>query len=188
MMLNFLKSIAFVIVLTGAAEVYADSTLVGLDNYAVPAEDIFTDTPAPVDLNSYEGAARFKTKLTQGAQAGPNYAGHYTIVTIGCGTQCQDNWLIDAKTGKILARFQSMIGITYKKNSFLVIINPPDETLLNSYMANPDAPFWSQIKTIYQILKDDQLETIKQMKWTDFSKSLPQPKSSQPNSMPTTRN
>jgi hypothetical protein len=181
-MLTFLKSITFAIALIGTAEVSAGSPLPNLDNYAVPAEEIFTGAPAPVNLNSYIGAARFKTKLVQAAQNGPNYAGHYTIVTIGCGTQCQDNWLIDAKTGKILDKISSMIGVSYAKNSYLLIVNPFDEALLQGYKEHPDAPFWTQIQTIYQIWKENNFKVVKQMPWTDFSAPTHNIQSSQPNS------
>ncbi len=187
-MSTILKSVTFAMSLIGMTAVYADSSLPNLESYTVSAEDIFTGKPAPVDLTSYKGASTYKTKLTEGAQKGPNYAGHYTIVTFGCGTQCQDNWLIDAKTGKIWDRFQSMIGITHEKNSSLLIVNPPDDSLLKSYIAEPGAPFWSQIETIYQIWKDDQFEIVKKMPWTDFSKSLSETSSSQPDSVPTTGN
>lgn len=43
----------------------------------------------------------FRTKITEGAQEGPNFAGHYTITTWGCGTGCVQFAIINAKTGDV---------------------------------------------------------------------------------------
>ena len=133
----------------------------------------FTGTPAPVDLESYKDAETYKTKLTEGAQKGPNYAGHLTIVGFGCGTQCQDNWLIDAKTGKILDRFSSMIGIKYKLDSTLLIINPPDKQLEEAYNVHPEAPFWGDIDTTYEVWTEGKFNILYEDKWVNVIKTNP---------------
>jgi hypothetical protein len=67
--------------------------------YAVPAEHIAK--PAPVDLGKDRDARRFRTTLRDGAAEGPNFAGHYTVTSWGCGSACLQWAIIDAKTGKI---------------------------------------------------------------------------------------
>src|SRR2546423_11174330 len=71
------------------------------EQYAVA--DTFRGPSAPVDLTSEPGARRFRTVLTQGAAGGVNFAGHFTIVTWGCGTQCQSYAVIDASTGRVFS-------------------------------------------------------------------------------------
>ena len=44
-----------------------------------PAQEIFKGKPAAPKLKS-ERDRRFQTKILEGAQTGPNFAGHYTIV------------------------------------------------------------------------------------------------------------
>jgi hypothetical protein len=44
---------------------------------------------------------RFRTVIRFGAAEGPNFAGHYTIVEWGCGTECFQAVLVDGKIGKI---------------------------------------------------------------------------------------
>ncbi len=136
-------------------------------------KEILKGKPAPVNLSSYKGAKTYRTKLKEGAQAGPNFAGHYTIVSYGCGTQCQDNWLIDAKTGKILNRFSSIVGTKQDVGSALLVINPPDPELKKAYKEHPDQPLLGDMETIYEVLKDGKLDVVHKEKWVDVIKSLP---------------
>lgn len=46
-------------------------------------------------------ARLFRTVLNLGAAAGPNFAGHMTIVEFGCGTSCVEWGLVDARTGQV---------------------------------------------------------------------------------------
>lgn len=140
--------------------------------YQVPYGEIFTGTPAPIDLTSFKGANTYRTKLTEGAKQGPNFAGHYTVVSFGCGTQCQDNWVIDATTGKIHARFPSIIGQNYRLNSFLMIVNPPEQQLKKAYEQFPDQPLLGTMDTTAQVWKDNQFEVIQTVKWVDAIKEL----------------
>jgi hypothetical protein len=65
-----------------------------------PAEK-FAGTPASPVLDSAE-ARRFRTLIRQKAAAGPNFAGHYTIATWGCGSTCVGFAVVDAKTGSVV--------------------------------------------------------------------------------------
>jgi hypothetical protein len=57
--------------------------------------------PAKVRLESHPKARTYRTVLRGGAKEGPNFAGHYTIVTWGCGTACQEVGIVDAKNGEV---------------------------------------------------------------------------------------
>lgn len=61
----------------------------------------FTGNPAVVNYSSHPRAKRFRTVLTAGAAKGPNFAGHYTVVTWGCGVACQELAIVDAISGKV---------------------------------------------------------------------------------------
>ncbi len=67
-------------------------------DYAV--REIFRGRPARVRLDSRR-ARNFRTVLREGAQTGPNFAGHYTAVQWGCGTGCAQMGIVDAKTGRV---------------------------------------------------------------------------------------
>lgn len=57
--------------------------------------------PAPPVLSSPE-AHRFRSVLREGAAAGPNFAGHFTIVVWGCGASCTSAAIVDALTGRVI--------------------------------------------------------------------------------------
>jgi hypothetical protein len=43
----------------------------------------------------------FRTRLREGAEEKPNFAGHYVVALWGCGSGCVMGGVIDAKTGKV---------------------------------------------------------------------------------------
>ena len=61
----------------------------------------FEGVPAQVDFSTNPDMLRFVTRITEGAKEGPNFAGHYTLISWGCGTECQSGVVVDAQTGAI---------------------------------------------------------------------------------------
>ncbi|OJW49161.1 MAG: hypothetical protein BGO67_11425 [Alphaproteobacteria bacterium 41-28] len=171
--MTFFKTAFFLTFVVRSASTYAESSLPDFSQFPVSKEEMLKGKPAPIKLSSYEGAKTYKTKLKEGAKEGPNFAGHYTIVSFGCGTQCQDNWLIDAKTGQILNRFSSTVGIKQQIDSALLIINPPDANLKKAYEEHPDQPLLGEMETIYKVLKNGKLKVVHKDKWVNVIKSLP---------------
>ena len=55
----------------------------------------------------------------------PNFAGHFLIITWGCGSDCQENVIIDYKTGKAYETINSSRGLEYKLGSSIIIANLP---------------------------------------------------------------
>ena len=51
----------------------------------------------------------FRTRITKEALQGPNFAGHYTVATWGCGTGCTEFAIVNAKTGTVF--FPSFGGV-----------------------------------------------------------------------------
>jgi hypothetical protein len=93
--------------------------------------DSFIGRPAAVDFGSDSSARRFQTVLRQQAAAGPNFAGHITVVTWGCGTQCRDHYLVDARSGRVIA--DTLLDFSchepeFHRNSALVIQRPDTTT------------------------------------------------------------
>lgn len=104
-----------------------------------PVKEQFKGTPAQPDLASAPGAKQFSTRIKEGASTGPNFAGHFTIVDWGCGTDCQSFVIVDAKTGAIYSpSITSSWGLLYKKDSSLLIVNP----LIPDVMAGGPPPEW----------------------------------------------
>jgi hypothetical protein len=69
------------------------------EDYPVHRNEIFKGKPARVVLDSRR-ARMFKTVLRKGAREGPNFAGHYTIVTWGAGLGAF-SMAVDAKTRQV---------------------------------------------------------------------------------------
>jgi hypothetical protein len=87
----------------------------GYNEVTIRPSDIPTDAPRfedfPVEVYSGRNAVpnlrseattrMFRSRLAQWAKEKPNFAGHYILATWGCGTDCTQIAIIDAKTGKI---------------------------------------------------------------------------------------
>jgi hypothetical protein len=76
------------------------------------------------DVSSGE-ARTYRTVIREGAKAGVNFAGHYTVVTIGCGTSCIRAVVIDRMTGKV--QFTPVgpgLGVAIRVDSALLIADP----------------------------------------------------------------
>ncbi|HWT00998.1 MAG TPA: hypothetical protein VN256_12190 [Pyrinomonadaceae bacterium] len=66
--------------------------------YAVKVEKIKN---VRVNLKSHRDANRFRTNLRNAAKEGVNFAGHYILTTWGCGTNCTQSAIIDARNGRV---------------------------------------------------------------------------------------
>jgi hypothetical protein len=105
-----------------------------------PVASAYKGVPVSAQPISKE-AHGFRTVITEGAKKGPNFAGHYTVVTWGCGTACAQFAIVDAVTGKVFdtpfsgvsfgnpqGGFFQQSGIHYQLNSSLLVIQGcPDE-------------------------------------------------------------
>jgi hypothetical protein len=72
------------------------------EQYRVP---VFSGTSASVRLGSHPQAQTFRTVLREAARKGPNFAGHFTVATWGCGTNCIVVAIIDARNGRVFFPF-----------------------------------------------------------------------------------
>ncbi|NDY91238.1 hypothetical protein [Ideonella livida] len=53
------------------------------------------------DVDSHPRSREFRTRLREGARRGQVFAGHYTLVSWGCGTACLEMAIVDLKTGAV---------------------------------------------------------------------------------------
>jgi hypothetical protein len=94
-----------------------------------PARGTFRGTPAKVNLRSHPKARMFRTMLREGAKDGPNFAGYYTVITMGCGSDCKLVAVVDCRNGRVyFAPFTTSPGIgeDFRLDSRLFIANPPE--------------------------------------------------------------
>jgi hypothetical protein len=65
-----------------------------------PAGKMYKGATAPLVLTHNDLA--YKTRLKWAAKnQKPNFAGHYILISWGCGAECVEGAVIDAKTGKV---------------------------------------------------------------------------------------
>lgn len=78
--------------------VFAQRSELRFENYSVK---VWSGKPAPLNLASHRFARKFRTSVReQMREEGVNFAGHYTIAVMGCGTGCSITAIVDARTGR----------------------------------------------------------------------------------------
>ena len=75
------------------------------------------------DFSSNPNSKRFITRIKKGCEDGINFAGHYTLITWGCGSPCQSGVLVDRKNGKIFDGYGTALGAEFRKDSKMIIRN-----------------------------------------------------------------
>ncbi len=89
-----------------------------------PAREIYAGNPAPVVFGIDSEAKLFHTRITEGAKHGPNFAGIYTVIEWGCGTNCQQIAVANARTGRLSDWITTELGSSYQIDSILFVKNP----------------------------------------------------------------
>ena len=111
-----------------------------------PAPPVTTDqtfVAAKVDLQSHPKANQYRTHLREAVRRGANFAGRYTLVSWGCGSNCLTVAIIDTTTGAVyfppelaflgvgldqfeedsaLAKIGNQDPLTYRQNSNLLVV------------------------------------------------------------------
>jgi len=110
------------------------------DEYAVKVPRVEVRAVAP-DVGSGQ-AHLYRTAIRDAAKAGPNFAGHYTIIRIGCGSATVCVAIADARTGKIYfppdlenatvllvdTLTSEVDTLNYRRNSrLLIVVGLPNE-------------------------------------------------------------
>ena len=65
-----------------------------------PAEHLYEGKAVPPKLIT-PTQREFRTVLRRGAEKGPNFAGHYTVIEWGCGSNCVSFAVVDSLNGRI---------------------------------------------------------------------------------------
>ncbi|MEJ8755656.1 hypothetical protein WG947_01495 [Pontibacter sp. H259] len=90
--------------------------------------EMFRGRLAPLKEDSHPNARGSIIALRQGMTKGVNFAGKYTVVTVECGTNCQEHFIVDRENGKIIDKLKGSAGAKYTLESRLFILNPADST------------------------------------------------------------
>lgn len=94
---------------------------------AYPAE-VYGGPYVEPDYDSYSSiGARFRTAIRDGYSKNPDFAGHFEVVSRGCGSGCQQNVLIDTRYGLIVKAPSTTLGAGYRVDSALFVVNPDEK-------------------------------------------------------------
>lgn len=121
-----------------------------------PVESQWRGNPAPPDLATSPDAARFGPALWQGARRGPNFAGHYTIVSRRCGRLCREFVIVDARTGRVHAGLADTPPFRFRIDSRLIAFEGPPPS------GRASCPGCS---AAYYVWNDPRLEMVSPATW-----------------------
>jgi hypothetical protein len=97
----------------------------GFDKYRV--KEIFPGPYVNPDTDNSPTGKRFRSVIQNGYVQKPDFAGHYRVVSWGCGSNCHVFVLVDMKTGKIInAPGPAAIDAEYYVHSAVFVIDPQD--------------------------------------------------------------
>lgn len=127
---------------------------------AAAAKELYSGPIAEVkfDNSLFPKAQQFQSVITQAVSEGPNFAGHFVIAEIGCGSNCQDHAIVDVVTGNIVAfGIPSEASIQFNKESNLIMTNPaknsPPFKLLAEQKFN-EKIYWFNVPREYYALSE----------------------------------
>ena len=96
-------------------------------------EELYRGDIAAVDFTDREDARTYQSIIEEGMKkVSVNFAGAYSVVTWGCGANCQVSTIVDVRTGKIIEYgIVSAYGLAYSPWSSLFIVNPIENIPVN---------------------------------------------------------
>lgn len=97
-----------------------------------PAEAASKQIASDIDWASHKNAWNFRTRLREGLKKGANYNGHYAVITHGCGSPCQVNWIVNVNTGKVIGNISTALGAQYKLDSSLIAADLVDDARIGA--------------------------------------------------------
>jgi hypothetical protein len=123
-------------------------------------DSVFTGTPTTPKFAT-PAQRRFRTMIRDAAKKGPNFAGHYTVASWGCGSGCVQSAVVDAKSGDVYdLPFATVVRalcsdeelLAFKTNSSLLIATGcPNEKDCGVYYYN-----WTGAK--FTLLRKDRIK------------------------------
>ena len=96
--------IKYMLLCFGAAILTVNSKLaIGQETTSnLPMDRVYTGKLIMPDFKGHaKDFSNYRTRITEGMQKGPNFAGHYTIIIIGCGTACRFAFVGDVSNGRV---------------------------------------------------------------------------------------
>lgn len=102
-----------------------------------PVSGSITTLKVPLDFSSNPLAREYKTAISEAYKGSVTFAGHYIVVSWGCGTACIDGAIADVRDGKVYPLPRSPQGepvFTY------INVQPGSTLLITKFSGVPDVP------------------------------------------------
>ena len=101
-----------------------------------------------------------RTKILEALRSGANFAGHYTIITTGCGTGCSSNLIANRRTGRVSevpfgGEMQQQLNLQYRLNSPILTA-----TWLNNDLCMRQAVVWNGTAFVVRSLPKGQPDSV----------------------------
>lgn len=100
-----------------------------------------------LNFDKYDARKMFITATKYGVRkSGVNFAGKFCFVYWGCGSSCQISAVVDMESGIVYNGLTSGLGYKFKKDSKILIVNPPDSSgyyFKNSAVGSPTEYIWT---------------------------------------------
>lgn len=133
--------------------------------------EVYTGNPAKINFASHPKASTFQTMLKRGLREinpelvgglkegeSANFAGHYVLLTWGCGSSCTTVAVVDAKNGNVyFPPIGSYCGVKYDLKSNLLVVNPPED--VKSFAESSSLP--NGVYTMYYKWRNNEFIEIK---------------------------
>ena len=84
----------------------------------------FNGISKPVDFSDFPEAKRYYTKITESSKEGANFTGYYSLIGLGCGTDCIGVSIVNLKTGKVIAFDPARENYHLQNNGSYFVLEP----------------------------------------------------------------
>jgi hypothetical protein len=119
----------------------------------VPAKLESLTTRAAIRYSSHMWARQYRTVITEAYdKEGLNFGGHCCFAYWGCGSNCQSSVLVDLLTGIVYEGPDSGNGYIFRKDSRLLIADPPDSAGFYSMnnRGEPRVYVWNERQKVFE--------------------------------------
>jgi hypothetical protein len=147
------NQIGFILILSIFSVCFSQSNLLPqFEEYLT--DSIYHGKISDPNFTTNKDAIKFKSTIKNNLKNakdknGINFAGHFIICEWGCGSPCQKNVIVDAKTGYIYNGINTCWSYKSRPNSKLLIANPDSGNIYNNVC-----------KTEYYLWDNDSLRLI----------------------------
>lgn len=113
-----------------------------------------------VDFSTNPEAKLFQSTIVSQVSKGANFAGHYTVATWGCGTECEGFAVVNVENGAIIKYvpyypLQAASGLSYSIDSNILVFNPrPNITSVSARKAIQD-DYEARKGRVYFLLREN---------------------------------